>query len=246
VRNGYKEIVITGINVGDYKHGTHTLADLIRACDAIAGLLRLRISSIDPNDFDDALFDVVMNGKAVCPSMHIVLQSGSDRILRAMQRKYTPDDFLKVVARLRAANPDFTVTTDVIVGFPGETEADFEKTLEMVHTCRFAKVHVFPYSDRRGTRASAYPDKVGPQEIKRRKDLLLECAERVASCERERYLGQTVEILTEDHADPAMLSGHTSNFLPVFFDRGEFSSNELLRVELLQNSPPGFFAKVIP
>jgi threonylcarbamoyladenosine tRNA methylthiotransferase MtaB len=246
VRSGYKEIVITGINVGDYKAGTETLADLIRACDKIPGLCRLRISSIDPNDLDDDLTRAILQCSTVCPSMHIVLQSGSDRILRAMQRRYSKQEFLEAVARLRGQNPDFTLTTDIIVGFPGEEEADFEETLGMVRTVRFAKVHVFPYSDRKGSRASTFPLHVRSSEIKRRTDKLLECAESVAFSERERSLGRQVEILSEDNSDPDMLSGHTSNFLPVFFARGNFSENELLTVELLQNTPQGFFAKVIP
>src|SRR5690606_37658305 len=128
VANGYKEVVLTGINVGDFDGGGN-LADLVRAVDRVDGLKRLRISSIDPDEVDDDLADAVCNGKTTCPSMHIVLQAGSNVVLKRMNRKYTKQMFLDTVEKMMQKLPDFTVTTDIIVGFPGETESDFEETL---------------------------------------------------------------------------------------------------------------------
>ena len=144
IANGYKEVVITGINVGDFDGGGK-LADLVRSIDALPGLERLRISSIDPDEIDDDLADAVLNGKTTCPSMHIVLQAGSNVTLKRMNRKYTKQIFIDTVERMVRQQPDFTVTTDVIVGFPGETDADFAETLDLVQQVKFAKVHMFPY-----------------------------------------------------------------------------------------------------
>ncbi len=132
VSNGYKEIVLTGINIGDFDGNApegekpDRLADLVRAVDAVPGLERLRVSSIDPDEVDADLADAVLNGIHTSHSMHVVLQSGSNVILKRMNRKYTRQIFLDTVDRLKAANPDFTFTTDIIVGFPGETDHDFQ------------------------------------------------------------------------------------------------------------------------
>ena len=127
VANGYKEVVLTGINIGDYEDGADRLADLVRSVDQVEGLERIRVSSIDPDEVDDNLSDAILNGKKTCPSMHIVLQAGSNTVLKRMNRKYTRQIFLETVERLKKANPDFTFTTDVIVGFPGETEANSKR-----------------------------------------------------------------------------------------------------------------------
>ncbi|MCB1149200.1 MAG: tRNA (N(6)-L-threonylcarbamoyladenosine(37)-C(2))-methylthiotransferase MtaB, partial [Chlamydiia bacterium] len=171
VSNGFKEIVLTGINIGDFDGGAvkSNLAELTRLVDAVEGVERVRISSIDPDEVDDDLLDAVVNGKKTCQSMHIVLQSGSNVVLKRMNRKYTRQMFLETCERLRTASPDFTFTTDVIVGFPGETEEDHKETLKILEEVRFAKVHMFPYSDRPRTRASLYPNKVDNGAKARRK-----------------------------------------------------------------------------
>ncbi len=169
IASGFKEVVLTGINVGDFDGAPHEgetpvrLSELVRAVDALEGLQRLRVSSIDPDEVDDDLADAILNGKNTCPSMHIVLQSGSNVILKRMNRKYTREIFLEAVDRLKKARPDFTFTTDVIVGFPGESERDFQDTLDVMEHVRFAKVHMFPYSVRKRTRAALYPNKIAPR-----------------------------------------------------------------------------------
>lgn len=246
IANGYKEVVITGINVGDFDGNRpkgekpDTLADLIRAVDAVPGLERLRVSSIDPDEVDDDLTDAIINGKNTCHSMHIVLQSGSNVVLKRMNRKYTRQIFMETVDRLRAACPDFTFTTDIIVGFPGETEADFADTLEVMEQVRFAKVHMFPYSDRPRTRSALMPDKVSDALKRQRKQEVLRLSEKHAYQLREQYVGQRMTILTENKE-----GGHTDNFLMVKLEGENLPPNTLVEVDLIANSPEGLLGKVV-
>ncbi len=241
VDNGYKEIVITGINVGDFDGNADTrLSDLVRAVDRVPGVKRVRISSIDPDEVDDDLLDAVLSGQHTCPSMHIVLQSGSNIILKRMNRKYTRQIFLETVERLSAACPDFTVTTDVIVGFPGETETDFQDTLDVVNSVQFAKVHMFPFSPRPRTRAALMPNPVPAEMIRDRKQRLMHGAERAAFKLREAYVGRTMSVLTESNE-----SGHTDNFLSVALTQQGLTANQLVQVQLIENTPQGLVGKVI-
>lgn len=251
IASGYKEVVLTGINIGDFD-GNKTenpdrLADLVRAVDAIPGLERLRVSSIDPDEVDDDLLDAIMNGKKTCHSMHIVLQSGSNVILKRMNRKYTRQIFMSTVDRLRAADPDFTFTTDVIVGFPGETDVDFADTLEVMREVKFAKVHMFPYSERPRTRAALMPNKVSPELMKERKQIVLKTAEEIAYQLRNRFVDRQMTVLTEnlDPHRPNEINGHTENFLQVWLPKLDFQPNELVEVELIENTPMGLSGRVI-
>ena len=235
VANGYKEVVITGINVGDFDGGGR-LADLVRAVDAIKGIERIRISSIDPDEIDDDLADAVLNGRRTCPSMHIVLQAGSNVILKRMNRKYSRQIFLQTVEKMVQRNPDFTVTTDVIVGFPGESEGDFAETLDVVQKVKFAKVHMFPYSPRKRTRAAAYPNQVPIDVSKRRKGELMRLAERTAYQLRQKFVGRRMKVLLESGS-----FGHTENFLPVFIDG---KPNEIVECALVENTPEGLIGRL--
>lgn len=254
IANGYKEIVLTGINIGDFDGGVEKdeppvrLAELIKLVDVIPGLKRLRVSSIDPDEVDDELADAILNGKTTCPSMHIVLQSGSNVILKRMNRKYTRQIFFDTIDRLRTANPDFTFTTDIIVGFPGETEADFNETLEAMRYVKFAKVHMFPYSDRPRTRSALMPNKVPQDVLKTRKEQVLRLAEQLSYELRQDYVGRRMSVLTEssDLNHPNEIMGHTANFLSVRIQSGLFKSNQLLNVELIENSPSGLIGRPCP
>lgn len=247
VSNGYKEVVLTGINVGDFDggDGTVTLADLVKRVDLVDGLKRLRISSIDPDEVNEDLMTAVLGGKTTCPSMHIVLQSGSNVILKRMNRKYTRQIFLQTVERLKKVHPDFTFTTDVIVGFPGETEKDHEETLQVISEVVFTKVHMFPYSDRARTRAATYPNKVPVDVMKRRKLEVMQEFERTAFKGRELYVGRVMEVLTEAVNEEDFISGHTMNFLEVLLPRGSLGPNELVQVKLIENTPDGFRACLV-
>lgn len=246
VENGYREIVLTGINIGDFDGGgadtPSRLVDLVRAVDAVPGVERLRISSIDPDEVDDELLDAVLNGRSTCHSMHIVLQSGSNVVLKRMNRKYTRQEFLDSVERVYKASPDFTITTDIIVGFPGETEADFQETKEVVQEVQFAKVHMFPFSPRERTRAALLPNPVPTDVMRTRKQELLRLAERESLSLRQRFVGRTMRLLTESSSGQ-ITTGHTDNFLPVILKNEALAQNLLVDVELVENSAEGLIGR---
>jgi len=242
VVNGYKEIVLTGINIGDYEgEKGEKLADLVQAVDTIEGLERIRISSIDPDEVDERLTEVVLTGKNTCPSFHIVLQSGSNVVLKRMNRKYTKQVFLETVRRLKQRSPLFAFTTDIIVGFPGETETDFQETLEVMHEVQFAAVHMFPYSVRPRTRAALYPNKVPPAVIGARKEIVLRESEKGAFLLREGFVGKTLRVLIEDEET---CFGHAENFLPVYVTRS-LPRNTVVNVECFENRPDGLVGRVV-
>jgi len=252
VANGYREIVLTGINIGDFDGAPREdekpvrLADLVRAVDAIEGVERLRISSIDPDEVDDELMDAVLSGRSTCPSFHIVLQSGSNVILKRMNRKYTVQMFLEATQKLKKASPDFTFTTDVIVGFPGESEADFEDTLQLMRSTRFAKVHMFPYSPRSRTRAFSYPNPVSQEVIQKRKKRVLALADETAFALRGEYVGREMKVLLESPAggSPHLFFGHTENFLPVWVEGEGLRSNEIVIVKITENLSESLKGKI--
>lgn len=241
IGNGYKEVVLTGINIGDFDGDDKRLSDLVRIVDEIPGLQRLRLSSIDPDEVDDDLLDAIVNGKTTCPSMHIVLQAGSNRVLKRMNRKYTRQDFFTTIERLLKARSDFTFTTDVIVGFPGETEADFQDTMDVIEEVSFAKVHMFPFSLRPKTRANRFNDPVPKEIIRARKEKLMRAAENVAFKYRQQYVGQKRAVLleSEDPTREGYILGHTDNFLSVSIPSIGVRSNEIVKVKCLENHPDG-------
>lgn len=253
IRSGYKEVVLTGINIGDFdgapKEGEKPvrLADLVRAVDALEGLERLRVSSIDPDEVDEDLADAILNGKRTCPSMHIVLQSGSNVILKRMNRKYTREIFLETVRTLKAARPDFTFTTDIIIGFPGESDRDFEDTLAVMNQVCFAKVHMFPYSPRKRTRAALYPNPVAPEVIQERKQKLLRLAESQAFLLRQEYVGKKGWVLLENDQDSGegFISGHTDNFLQVKLKGEQLKANDLVFVTFIANGPDSLIGELL-
>lgn len=234
IENGYKEVVLTGINIGDFEgENGERLSDLVRLVDQVDGLKRLRISSIDPDEVDEKLIDAVVSGKNTCPSMHVVLQSGSNLVLKRMNRKYTRQIFLETVEKLKG----FTFTTDIIVGFPGETATDFEETLDLMRKVKFAKVHMFPYSERKRTRAALFPDKVPEKTIQERKQIVLQEAEKQAFLLRQEYVGKRMVVLMEENS-----TGHSERFLPVLL---EGSRNEMVEVECIENRPEGLIGRRI-
>lgn len=251
VANGYKEVVLTGINIGDFDGNKppgcppDRLSDLVRAVDAVPGLMRLRLSSIDPDEVDDSLIAALLEGRTTCPSLHLVLQSGSNILLKRMNRKYTRQVFLQAVEKLRVASPDFTVTTDVIVGFPGETQSDFEETIDVMREVQFAKVHLFPFSPRPRTRAALMPNQIPRELIHERKGFLMRAAEQVAFSLRQRYVGRTLSVLTEGGEQSGRMSGHTENFLMTWIPATACAPNELVQVRLIENTPEGLIGQVI-
>src|SRR3954453_1631946 len=201
VADGVMEITLLGQNVNSYgvEFG-YTLAfgKLLRACGDIDGLERVRFTSPHPRDFTDDVIDAMAQTDNVMPSLHMPLQSGSDRVLKAMRRSYRAEKYLGIIDRVRAAMPDAAITTDVIVGFPGETDEDFQQTLDVVQQARFAGAFTFQYSKRPGTPAADMPDQVPPQVVAERYQRLVDVVEDVAWAENKRYQDETGEVLVAE------------------------------------------------
>ena len=219
VNQGYQEIVLTGIHLGLYGADLEpalTLADIAGEIAQTEGLLRLRISSVDPHEITEELIDLFAHDPVVCRHVHIPLQSGSDRILERMRRNYSSSDFKAIVAELRARIPEIAITTDIMVGFPGETEEDFVHTLELTQEVGFSKIHVFQYSKREGTVAARLPEQI-PAEVKEsRSQRLIELGNKLSKNFHRSFVGKNVEVLVEQ-LEQGQAVGHTDNYLKVSF-----------------------------
>lgn len=231
VNNGYKEVVLTGIHTGNYGVDIDTtFAELLLEIVKINGLIRLRISSIEITELTSEVLDVIKNNSNIVDHMHIPLQAGSDEILSRMNRKYDLDYYLKKIEDIRKIRPDISISTDVIVGFPGESEELFLKTIETCRKVKFSKIHVFPYSERKGTKAVLLDEVVPAEERKRRARLLLDVSHDLEIEYMEKFLNLEVEVLIEEVKDGYSF-GHTGNFLHVKV-KGELTHNEIYKVKI--------------
>lgn len=220
VELGYKEIVITGVHLGafgkDLGDGSYRLGNLLT--DMIAqspDLFRLRISSIEDSEIDEKMLELIKNNKEVVSHLHMPLQSGSDGVLKRMHRKYDCAFFLKTLDMIREIRPDMAITTDVIVGFPGESEEEFEETMEFCRKAKFAEIHVFPYSARKGTYAATLKD-TAPDVKKDRVHRLLNLSRELRDEYEKQFYGQELTVLFEDYNEKEHLAyGHTANYLLV-------------------------------
>ena len=226
VGNGYKEIVVSGVHVGHYGVDTtreklgvprFRLGHLIRQLDRIPGDWRMRLSSIEAAEMDDEFLAIAADCEHLCPHLHPSLQSGSNNVLRRMRRRYTSERFLDTMARLRGRLDRPALTTDVIVGFPGETEADFEQTMAVCREAAFTKIHIFPFSARKGTHAATLPDQIPHAVRKERCDRLagLEC--QLAVQYYSSLIGQRLEVLIEREFEgrPGWMRGTDRRYVPV-------------------------------
>ncbi len=219
---GYREIVLTGIHTGGYGEDleNYTLADLLRELEAVEGLRRIRISSIEASEITDDLVCVLARSRKVCRHLHIPLQAGHKEVLRRMNRHYTIEQFAGKLASVREALPELAVTSDVIVGFPGETDEYYRATEEFVQSQAFAQLHVFPYSRRTGTPADRFTDQV-PEDVKRERVLrLLRVSERLSADYAARWRWRTLEVIPEEIrrvGETDLLVGHADNYLLVAF-----------------------------
>ncbi|MEW6546089.1 MAG: tRNA (N(6)-L-threonylcarbamoyladenosine(37)-C(2))-methylthiotransferase MtaB [Bacillota bacterium] len=241
VAAGFREIVLTGIQLGAYGRDLGIpdgLAWLVEKMAAIGGLWRLRLSSIEPVDLTDALVGTMASQRVVCPHLHLPLQSGSDRVLAAMGRPYSAGDYLRLVERAREKMPGMALSTDVMVGFPGETDEDFAATLQVVEKAGFMRLHVFPYSPRPGTAAARLPDGV-PEKVKEeRARVLRELGMRLGRAFAEQMVGQVVEVLAEREQD-GQVSGLTRNYVRVRFPGGPELEGCLVEVRVIGADPDG-------
>lgn len=231
VKNGYKEVVLTGIHTGHYGSDIETsFPELLKEIVKIEGLERLRISSIEITELNDEFLNVLKNNSVIVSHLHIPLQAGSDKILTLMNRKYLIPYFLDKVEKIREIRPDISLTTDVIVGFPGETEEDFLDTINFCKKIKFTKIHVFPYSRRKGTKADLMDEQI-PENIKKeRVKRLIDVSNNLEKEYLDSFISKTVSVLIEENKDGYSI-GHTGNYLKVKI-LGDIKANEIVSVKI--------------
>ncbi|MFZ3062184.1 MAG: tRNA (N(6)-L-threonylcarbamoyladenosine(37)-C(2))-methylthiotransferase MtaB [Actinomycetota bacterium] len=234
VRGGVKEIVLTGVHLGRYREDEKGLADLLRDISKIPDVGRIRLSSLEPEEVTSELVSLIRESGKVCRHLHLPLQSGDDGVLKAMRRNYTTGDFVSLVSDIKREIPGVAVTTDVMVGFPGETDEQFNRTKELCEKLEFARLHVFKYSPRVGTAAAKFADQVSEEVKHQRSQILIDLGERLAWKFRERFIGRKMDVLVEKKTN-GKLTGLTDNYIRVCFDGPETLMGQIVSVKLLNN-----------
>lgn len=243
VSNGYQEVVLTGIHTGNYGYDKdYDFADLLSEVVKIEGLKRLRISSIEITELNDRVLSIIKDNDVIVDHLHIPMQAGSDEILKLMNRKYDLDYYFKKIEQIRKIRPMISITTDVIVGFPGEDEKLFEKTIETCKKIGFAKIHVFPFSLRNGTKAEELPNHLSNEEKKKRSRKLLEVSKELENNYFSKFIGKSESVLIEQYKD-GYSYGHTGNFLNVKIE-GKLEHNKFYDVLITDISYPYCIGKI--
>ena len=237
VADGVVEVMLLGQNVNSYGKtldNPMTFAELLREIEKIEGLERIRFMTSHPKDLSDELIEVMRTSKKICRHLHLPVQSGSSRILEKMNRRYTKEKYLELVEKIRKAVPDISLTTDIIVGFPGETEEDFEETLDVVRKVRYDSAFTFIYSKRTGTPAAAMVNQVPEDVVKNRFDRLLKEVQEISAevCSVHEGSTQTVLVETINDHDSSLVTGRMSNNLLVHFPGGDSLIGKLVDVKL--------------
>ncbi len=232
-RDGYKEVVITGVEVGSYSHGGIDLRGLVGHILAETGIKRLRLSSLQPQEISTELLRLWQDSR-LCPHFHLALQSGSDSVLGLMNRQYSTREYREAVDLIRDMVPSSAITTDIIVGFPGETGAEFDESHEFCKEIGFARIHVFPYSPRAGTQAARMPDSVTPQVKKARTQKMLALARESTRKFNQKFLGKTMLVLWEKRSPEGIWSGLTPNYIKVYTENDKDLTNEIVPVKLVE------------
>ncbi len=245
VNAGYKEIVLTGIHTGGYgaDFKDYTLADLLRDLENhVPGLKRIRISSIEASQITDEIIDILKNSKVVVRHLHIPLQSGSNSVLKRMRRKYSAEFFAERLKKLREVLPGLAVTSDVIVGFPGETEEEFMETYNFVKENKFSELHVFPYSKRTGTPAARMKDQVDEEVKQERVHRLIALSEQLAEEYASRFEGEVLEVIPEEkyRKDPSgdLYEGYSDNYLRIVFKGNDDMLGKIVKVKITKAGYP--------
>ncbi len=237
VKDGVKEVMLLGQNVNSYGKNLEqpiTFAGLLRQVEKIEGLERIRFMTSHPKDLSDELIEVMANSKKICRHLHLPVQSGSSRLLKIMNRHYTKEQYLQLVEKLRNAMPDIALTSDIIVGFPGETEEDFEETLDLVRRVGYSSAFTFIYSKRTGTPAAAMKEQVPEDVVKERFDRLLNAVQEQASAFAKKAEGTIREVLVEEvnSHDPSLVTGRLGNNMLVHFPGCAAEVGKLVTVKL--------------
>ncbi|GAX61061.1 2-methylthioadenine synthetase [Candidatus Scalindua japonica] len=237
VRNGYKEIVLTGIHLGAYGKETgyqRNITDVLEQLQSLQGLKRIRISSIEVNEVTDGLIELIAASNKVCPHFHLPLQSGDDYILKRMNRKYNTAQFIKTLEKIREKIKLPSISTDVLVGFPGEERKHFENTLGLCEKAGFSRTHIFPYSPRKDTPAAKMPDHCRPSDIKTRKKELESLTAGTSLSYKYSFTGKNISILVENTRDKktGKLCGYSDRYIKVLFDGSDNLINEIVDIQV--------------
>jgi threonylcarbamoyladenosine tRNA methylthiotransferase MtaB len=241
--DGFKEVVLTGTEIGKYVSGSLDLRGLLQSVLDQTDIPRLRLSSVQPQEIGPELVTLWQNPR-LCPHFHLSLQSGSDSVLARMNRKYGRVAYRKAADLIRSQVKDAAITTDIIVGFPGETEEEFEESCEFCREIGFSRIHVFSYSSREGTRAASMPDQIDPLLKKQRSDKMLALAESSLLEFRRRFIGRTQIVLFEQ-SSKGLSSGVTGNYIKVYTKNGGDFTNRLLSTKLIELKGEGMWGEVI-
>ncbi|MBO6195244.1 MAG: tRNA (N(6)-L-threonylcarbamoyladenosine(37)-C(2))-methylthiotransferase MtaB [Bacilli bacterium] len=244
--NGYKEVVLTGIHTGHYGQDLENtdFSDLLRELEKIDKLKRIRISSVESKELNDKFMDTLRDSKKIVNHIHIPLQSGSDTILKAMNRRYKMEDFYKKIDEIRSIRPNIAITTDVIVGFPGETDELFDETVDSIMKIGFTELHVFPYSPREGTPASKMKNQVDGNIKKERVRKLISLSEMLKNKYYSNLVGTEEELLVEKYID-GYLVGHLTNYGLCKVKSDKELLNEILKVKLIKYENDCFIGEII-
>lgn len=240
VEAGYKEIVLTGIHTAGYGEDLdgYNFAALLRDLDTVDGLMRLRISSIEASQITDEVLDVLMGSDKFCRHLHIPLQAGDDEVLRRMRRKYTTAEYADRIERIRRRWPDVAITTDVIAGFPGETDEMFENGYGFMKAVGFSEMHVFPYSKRTGTPAARMPDQIADEVKQERVHRLIDLSEEMQLAYARKFVGSELAVIPERESKgregSGLLAGYSDNYLHVVFPGDPSLVGEVVRVKLTE------------
>ena len=236
-QEGIKEIVITGIHIAsygkDFKDGT-SLIDLLEAINQVSDLKRIRLSSIEPTIITEEFMERLIKIDKLCPHFHLSLQSGCTETLKRMNRRYTAEEFEKCTELLRKNYPDSALTTDIIVGFPGETEEEFKQTYKFLSKIKFYQMHVFKYSPREGTKAAVMPNQISPEKKEERSRMLIELSHKNEAEYKQKFINKTVEVLFEQPEGDYII-GHTPNYLKVAVKGNMDLENQIKKVQILEN-----------
>ena len=240
--NGYKEVVLTGIHLSSYGidfDGKRHLLELMRAVHEVDGIERIRLGSLEPGIITEEFAEALAGMPKICPHFHLSLQSGSDTVLMRMNRRYTSGEYLEKCRLLRKYFDRPALTTDVIVGFPGETEEEFEETVRFLEKVEFYETHIFRYSRREGTKAARMADQVGESVKAQRSERLIRLGEENRRAYEQSFIGKTVEVLVEEEAEIAgkrVQTGHTREYMKIALETGENLKNTVVKVQIENDS----------
>lgn len=241
VNSGYKEIVLTGIHTGGYGQDlkNYNLAQLLRDLDQVDGLERIRISSIEASQLTDEVISVLESSNKIVRHLHVPLQSGSDTVLKRMRRKYTMEHFSERITKLHQVLPDVAITSDVIVGFPGETEEEFQETYDFIVKHKFSELHVFPYSSRIGTPAARMDDQIDEEIKNERVHKLIELSNQLAKEYASKFEDEVLEVIPEESGEtPNTLVGYADNYMKVEFEGNEDLIGQIVKVKIQKANYP--------